>query len=86
MKHLPIIPNTTLVCYADENMQTSQDLCMQSAFEKGCIEQRYAYIPEDIDGYFQGRNFDIINAIQRGGGKGFWIWKPYICEQAVRLA
>ena len=76
------IPNTVLICYADEQMKTSQQLCITSALVKGGIEKYAAYDPAWIqsDDGFYSRNETILEAQQRGGGYGWWLWKPYICH------
>lgn len=80
------IPNTILICYADEQMQTSQQLCIKSAREKADIELCSGYTPDFIlsDTDFYLRNEATLEATQRGGGKGWWLWKPYIVEHALR--
>lgn len=82
------IENTTLVCYADDQMLTSQQLCIRSALEKGGIQCYAEYSPDTIkyDDGFYSRNERILEATQRGGGKGWWLWKPYIClDMLMRL-
>ncbi len=74
---------TTLICYADDQMTISQQLCIKSAKEKGKIDQALSFGPTSIDKFFLKRHEDILNAPQRGGGKGFWLWKPYIVSMAI---
>ena len=76
---------THLICYADSNMTISQQLCMKSAEEVGKIEEVFSYGPDLIDTQFYKRNKNILEADQRGGGKGFWLWKPYIVDTHLRL-
>lgn len=76
---------THLICYADSNMTISQQLCMKSAKEVGKIDNIYSYGPDLIDTQFYKRYKNILEADQRGGGKGFWLWKPYIVESALRM-
>lgn len=75
------IPNTHLICYADEQMQTSQNLCMLSAKEKGGLQFMTGFGPDVLhaDTEFYHRNKTILEAQQRGGGYGYWLFKPYIC-------
>lgn len=73
-----------LVCYADEKMETSQALCSKSAFLKGMIDATDIVGPGDINRNFYLMNQETLEGVQRGGGKGFWLFKPYHCEQAVR--
>lgn len=75
-----------LICYADHQMTTSQKLCVKSAKEKGGMLWAEDYNPDYIeaDPDFADRNRNILDAQQRGGGSGFWLWKPYICEMASR--
>lgn len=75
---------THLVCYADEKMLTSQQLCIISAKQKAGIQTIHACSPFDFDKDFSERNKPILQAEQRGGGKGFWIFKPYFCEKVIR--
>jgi len=75
---------THLICYADEQMSISQQLCIASAKDKGKIDHVYSFGPNSIDKFFRDRHKSILEAPQRGGGKGFWLWKPYIVEQAIR--
>lgn len=75
---------TTLICYADDQMTISQQLCLKSAIEVGKIDQALSCCPSGIDRFFQQRHKRILEAPQRGGGKGFWLWKPYIVDQAIR--
>jgi hypothetical protein len=77
--------NKILVSYADENMLTSQRLCIKSAEEIGNIDGHYATGPQFIDQHFYRRNVEILDGLQRGGGNGFWLFKPYFCEYAVRV-
>jgi hypothetical protein len=77
---------TTLVCYADSNMITSQRLCVKSGKEKAGIDYAQAFTPFDFDPWFYKFNKEILEAPQRGGGTGFWLFKPYFVEQAVRNA
>lgn len=75
---------THLICYADSNMTISQQLCMKSAQEIGKIDNVYSYNPSSLDRPFYHRYKHILEADQRAGGKGFWLWKPYIVESAIR--
>jgi hypothetical protein len=78
--------NTTLICYADHQMKTSQELCVTSAIEKGKINLYWTYDPELIqcdDGFYL-RNQKILEEQQRGGGYGHWLWKPYMCLDALQ--
>jgi hypothetical protein len=75
---------TTLICYADDQMTISQQLCIKSATEVGKIDRTITFGPKDIDREFYQRHKKILEAPQRGGGKGFWLWKPYIVDQAIR--
>jgi len=75
---------THLVCYADEQMTISQELCARSAKEVGGIDHVHKFGPSTIDRAFYNRYKDTLEAPQRGGGKGFWLWKPYIVEAAIR--
>jgi Cft2 family RNA processing exonuclease len=81
-------PTVTLICYADMNMSTSQKLCIKSALEKGAIDYAQDFSPDFIesDAEFVDRNKDTWYGQQRGGGFGFWLWKPYICEFTTRNA
>jgi len=82
-----VLENVTLVCYADDNMKTSQQLCIRSAQEKAGIAYYQDYGPENIqaDQGFYFRNMKTLEAEQRGGGKGFWLWKPYICYDVLQI-
>lgn len=75
---------TTLICYADDQMAVSQQLCIKSAKEIGKIDQALSFGPFSIDREFKRRHEKILEAPQRGGGKGFWLWKPYIVDSAIR--
>jgi hypothetical protein len=74
---------THLICYSDDQMTISQQLCTRSAREVGKIDHTYALGPHAIDPGFTRLHKDILTADQRGGGKGFWLWKPYIVQQAI---
>lgn len=73
-----------LICYADSNMKTSQRLCTLSAEKKGGVDYSIVADEDFIDEHFSGLNAKILNEVQRGGGKGYWLFKPYLCEKAVR--
>jgi hypothetical protein len=75
---------TTLICYADDQMTISQQLCIKSAKEVGKIDKAFSFGPNSIDKFFYQRHKHVLEAPQRGGGKGFWLWKPYIVDQAIR--
>jgi len=75
---------THLICYADSNMSISQRLCTKSAKEVGKIDKVVEYSPHDIDPYFFKRYRNILEAEQRGGGRGYWLWKPYIVDDYIR--
>lgn len=75
---------THLICYADDQMSISQQLCTKSAKEVGKIDNTYTFGPNSLDPQFRKRCANILETPQRGGGKGFWLWKPYIVEQAIR--
>lgn len=81
-----LMNRTHLICYADHQMETSQRLCMRSAVEKAGIRYAHDYNPDFIqsDTDFVDRNARIWFAEQRGGGFGYWLFKPYICEYATR--
>lgn len=74
---------THLICYSDQNMLTSQQLCITSAKQKAGIYYTHAFSPFDFDQHFVERNRSILEADQRGGGKGFWMFKPYFCQKIV---
>jgi hypothetical protein len=57
---------------------------MKTASIDGNIDHAYRLGPYDIDGYFWGRYKNILTSRQRGGGYGFWLWKPYIVERFIR--
>jgi hypothetical protein len=75
---------TTMICYADDQMTISQQLCIKSAKEIGKFDNALSFNQHSIDKYFYQRHKRILDSPQRGGGKGFWLWKPYIVEQAIR--
>lgn len=75
---------TTLICYADDQMTISQQLCIKSAKEVGKFDQAFSFTPAGIDKFFYQRHKHILEAPQRGGGYGYWLWKPYIVDQAIR--
>lgn len=75
---------TTMICYADDQMTISQQLCIKSAREVGKFDQGFSFGPHSIDKFFYQRHKHVLEAPQRGGGKGFWLWKPYIVDQAIR--
>lgn len=75
---------TTLICYADDQMTISQQLCIKSATEVAKFDQAFSFGPLLIDTQFYKRHKAILESPQRGGGKGFWLWKPYIVEQMIR--
>jgi hypothetical protein len=75
---------TTLVSYADEQMTISQQLCIKSAQEIGKIDQAFSFNPRTLGVEFVKRHKHILEHPQRGGGYGFWLWKPYIVDQAIR--
>lgn len=74
---------TRLITYADKNMRTSQYVCYKSALEKGGIPAFVDYGPKDMNEWFKYFNSEIVSATQRGGGTGFWIFKPYFCTRAA---
>jgi hypothetical protein len=76
---------TTLICYADDQMTISQQLCIKSATEVGGFNRAISFAPSSVDRFFVQRHHATLNSLQRGGGKGFWLWKPYIVEQAINL-
>lgn len=68
-----------LVCYSDENMTTSQKLCVSSSLKYG-VEVTWPYNPETISWEFQKFNKDVFNQKR---GAGYWLWKPYIIYQSI---
>jgi len=74
---------THLICYADEQMSISQQLCIKSAKEVGKIDFTFAFGPQHIDADFMRTHFKTLTATQRGGGRGYWLWKPYIVNKAI---
>ncbi len=69
-----------LVCYADENMTTSQDRCIKSAGKYG-ITDGHAWSRELIrQTEFYQLNKETLDAPR---GSGFWLWKPYIIYKAM---
>jgi hypothetical protein len=76
-----------LITYADEKMLTSGHLCIFSAEEKGDIHKCHMYRSSFIfhlDEQFYYRHYSTLNTECRGGGKGFWLWKPFLCEYTAR--
>jgi hypothetical protein len=65
-------------------MTVSQQLCIKSAKEVAKFDQALSFRDFSIDKHFQARYKQLLQSPQRGGGKGFWLWKPYIVEQAIR--
>lgn len=75
---------THVICYADEQMTISQQLCIKSAIDIGKADHVHSFGPSSIDKAFYNRHKEVLEATQRGGGKGYWLWKPYIVDQAIR--
>lgn len=73
-----------LINYADDQMLTSQHICSVSGLKKGGITEVRQFSPAQIDEGFFNRNEEILTGECRGGGTGFWLWKPYICELILR--
>lgn len=75
--------NIHLVTYADENMTVSQKLCGYSAKETSSIRSHFQFGPEHFDSVFKKFNASILSQTQRGGGKGFWLFKPYFLHHVL---
>lgn len=78
--------NITLITYADEKMKLSQDVCCESALRLAGVNEAKEYGPENIDRVFYNQNKAILEAPCRNGGRGYWLFKPYFCDQALRRA
>lgn len=78
--------NVTLITYADEKMKMSQDVCCESALRLAGVSQAKEYGPENIDPVFYEKNKSILEVPCRNGGRGYWLFKPYFCYQALRRA
>lgn len=74
----------SFLCYADSNMITSQLLCLKSAKKFLPEGPKFAFTPNDIGTEFYNSNKKILDSPQRGGGTGFWLFKPYFVEKVVR--
>src|SRR5690606_34519800 len=66
-------------CFADDNMKTSQKLCVSSSLKYGADGCR-VYGPADLDTEFLGRNKAIMCQPR---GCGYWLWKPYIIANTM---
>lgn len=68
-----------LVCFADERMTNSQELCVSSSLKYG-VECTWPYKPETISWEFQKFNHNVF---AQDRGYGYWIWKPYVIYQSI---
>lgn len=69
-----------LITYTSGNMDTSAANCVTSALKNGVDEAR-RYNPGHISDEFKRFNAAIWNNER---GAGLWLWKPYICMDAIR--
>lgn len=69
----------THITYANHKMSISGQKCQDSAMALGY--NSIYYKPEDIDQSFRDKNSHIL---EQSRGAGYWLWKPYIIEHALR--
>jgi hypothetical protein len=67
------------ITYANGDMSISGVKCSESALAYGC-DRTTLYTPRDIDKVFRTEHNDIISEPR---GAGYWLWKPYVIEQAL---
>jgi hypothetical protein len=75
-----------LITYADDKMTVSQDVCCESGLRLAGFDQAKEYGPQNFDEAFYETNKHILEAPCRNGGRGYWLFKPYFCAQALKLA
>lgn len=69
-----------LVCYADENMSISKEICINSAFKNG-VNDVHSWGREMIlQTEFYQLNREILDTPR---GSGLWAWKSYIIYKAL---
>lgn len=69
-----------LVNFADDRMTRSQILCTEAAYKNG-VDQVFQYNPQHIDKEFKQDNDQVLSSER---GAGFWLWKPYFINRALR--
>lgn len=68
-----------LITYTDANMTKAAEICSLSALQNNCDTAR-VYGPSDIEKKFYAKNKAILDDPRAG----FWLWKPYIIDKALK--
>lgn len=76
------------ITYASEHMTISAKKCVESAKRFGCNRSNL-YTPSNINREFYSKHKDIfetkvLDANGNPRGAGFWLWKPYIINEALK--
>lgn len=68
-----------LITYTDANMTKAAEICCLSALQNNC-DTAAIYGPGEIDKKFYAKNRAILDDPRAG----FWLWKPYIIDKALK--
>lgn len=71
---------TMIVTYGDERWKNMRELFVKMASKYGGADVVKAYTWSDIDEEFKIKNAHIL---QNPRGGGYWLWKPYIVNDAL---
>jgi hypothetical protein len=74
---------TLLINYADGGYFQAQKLNTNTGLHVGGLERAIQFGRQHLDSDFVARNQQVLN---RRGGAGLWLWKPYIVVKALREA
>jgi hypothetical protein len=74
---------TLLINYADGGYFEAQKLNTKTGLLVGGLERAIQFGRQHLDAEFVARNQNVLN---RRGGAGRWLWKPYIVVKALREA
>ena len=70
------------ITYGDDNFSQSNKYNLKTAIRYGKADKTILYGPNDLDNEFKEKNHQILS-VKRGSG--YWIWKPYIINKAMKL-
>ena len=69
------------ITYGDDNFSQSNKYNLYTAVKYGKADKVILYGPNDLDEDFKKENYTIIQAKR---GAGYWIWKPYTINKALK--
>lgn len=69
-----------VVNYANDIYRDTQKYCTKKAYKFGA-DKVFEYGPNDLDKEFVDKYYNIL---QNKRGNGYWLWKPYIINDALK--